>query len=110
MPYMFGFFLVVAIVSSVVAVLLTVPAERIARMLRLALPGAMVLIGAILVIIGRATIGLPLAGFGITWLIRNRERPARRGQARRRAQNPRFARRASRWNSITKAGSWMAPC
>lgn len=72
MPYMFGFFLIAAIVTSAIAVLLTVPAERLAQMLRLALPVAMVLLGTVLTIIGRASIGLPLAGLGITWLIRNR--------------------------------------
>jgi DnaJ-domain-containing protein 1 len=72
MPYMFGFFLLAAIVTSAIAVLLTVPAARIAQMLRLAIPVAMILVGAVLTIIGRGAIGLPLAGLGATWLLRNR--------------------------------------
>jgi hypothetical protein len=61
---------------------MTVPAARIAQMLRLAVPGAMVLIGAVLTIIGRAAIGLPLAGLGVTWFLRSQaSRPRRAGQS-----------------------------
>ncbi|GIL01602.1 MAG: molecular chaperone DnaJ [Alphaproteobacteria bacterium] len=72
MPYMFGFFLVVAIVTSAIAVMLTVPAERLARGLRLAAPAALIVIGVVLTIIGRGSIGLPLAAVGLTWFARSR--------------------------------------
>ena len=72
MPWMFGFFLIAAIVTSTIAVLLTVPAERLAQILRFALPGLMILGGAVLTVIGRAAVGLPLAGLGVTWLLRSR--------------------------------------
>lgn len=72
MVYMFGFFLVAVIVTSLLAILMTVPAERIAAGLRMAVPAIIVAIGAVLTIIGRGSIGLPLVVLGATWWTRNR--------------------------------------
>jgi len=72
MAYMFGFFLIAAIILSAFAVMVSFPAERIARMLRLTLPALMIGVGGVLTIIGRASLGLPIAALGITWLLRAR--------------------------------------
>ena len=70
MGYMFGFFLVAAIVTSAIAVMLSFPPARIAGVLRLTVPALMIGVGGILTLIGRGTFGLPLVAFGFTWLTR----------------------------------------
>jgi len=72
MGYMFGFFLVAAILTSIYAVMMTMPAHQIATMLRLAVPALVTAAGAILTIIGRPAIGMPLALLGAGWLAANR--------------------------------------
>ena len=72
MGYMFGFFLVAAIVLSTFAIMVSFPAERIARALRLVLPVLMIAVGGVLALVGRASLGLPLAVLGVTWFLRAR--------------------------------------
>jgi DnaJ-domain-containing protein 1 len=82
--YLFGFFLLVLLVSSVAAILMSMPAERLARILRLALPATTILLGGVLTFIGRGALGLPLILFGITLWGRNRSI----GNMSSRANNP----------------------
>jgi hypothetical protein len=72
MGYMFGFFLVAAIIASIYAVMMTMPAHQIASMLRMAVPALVTAVGAIFTIIGRPSIGMPLALLGIGWIAANR--------------------------------------
>ena len=72
MTYMFGFFLIAAIVTSAIAVLMTFPPARIAGMVRIALPVLMIGAGGVLMAVGRGALGLPLAVLGFTWLARAR--------------------------------------
>jgi hypothetical protein len=70
--YLFGLFLLVLLISSIAAVLMSMPAERIARLIRLALPAATIVVGGALTFAGRAALGLPLILFGVTLWGRNR--------------------------------------
>jgi hypothetical protein len=79
MGYMFGFFLIVAIVTSTIAILVSFPPARIARVLRMTVPILMIAAGGVLTIIGRGAFGLPLVVAGAGWLMRTRRtgRPGR---------------------------------
>lgn len=71
MGYMFGFFLIAAIVTSAIAVMMTFPPARIAGALRLTVPVLMIGAGGVLTLIGRGALGLPLVMLGFTWLVRS---------------------------------------
>ncbi|MEF2073255.1 DnaJ domain-containing protein [Consotaella aegiceratis] len=60
------------VVISLIRILLNTPAETLARWLRRAGPIALIAIGGVLALIGRAAIGLPLAGLGLAALRRSR--------------------------------------
>lgn len=72
MGYMFGFFLVLLLVSGTIALLLTVPAGRLAGAIRMTLPAICLAAGAGLMLLGRMALGVPLILFGLTLWGRNR--------------------------------------
>ena len=72
LSYLFGFFLVLFLVSVTVALLISMPAARLANMLRFGGPVALVGIGAALSVAGRAGIGLPLIALGAAMFTRLR--------------------------------------
>jgi DnaJ domain len=77
---MFGFFLILLLVASTAAILMTTPAQRLAGALRLILPFSLIAIGAALTLIGRLALGMPLAVLGVTIWRRGRS-PATFGRA-----------------------------
>ena len=72
MGYMFGFFLILLLVSGTAALLLSVPAARLAGAIRMTLPAICLAAGAGLMLVGRIALGLPLVLFGLTLWGRNR--------------------------------------
>ncbi|MGI9402255.1 MAG: DnaJ domain-containing protein, partial [Rhizobiaceae bacterium] len=70
--YLFGFFLVLLLVASSAAILLTVPAHNIASALKSAIPFSLIFAGAALTLVGRAGLGIPLGIFGLTLWRRGR--------------------------------------
>lgn len=72
MSYLFGFFLLLFLVSMTIALLVTMSAASLANLLRRGGPVALVGIGAALSMIGRAGIGLPLMALGAAMFTRLR--------------------------------------
>lgn len=72
MSYLFTFFLLLFLGSVAVAALMSMPAARIADLLRLGGPAALVVFGAALSVAGRAGLGLPLVALGATLFARAR--------------------------------------
>lgn len=72
MTFMFGFFLILLLVASTAAILMTTPAHRLAGAIRLIVPFSLIAIGAGLALIGRFALGMPLAILGLTMWRRGR--------------------------------------
>jgi hypothetical protein len=72
MGYVFALLIGLLVAGGVVALILSVPARSQAAFLRALGPGFAVAAGAGLTLLGRAGIGLPLIGIGVTWWLRSR--------------------------------------
>ncbi|MEZ5872304.1 MAG: DnaJ domain-containing protein [Nitratireductor sp.] len=72
MSWIFGFFLLVFLGASIAALMLTTPAAKLAGMLRAAGPVAVIFLGGLISLVGRAGLGLPLIAMGLAWWSRNR--------------------------------------
>ncbi|MCB1451793.1 MAG: DnaJ domain-containing protein [Nitratireductor sp.] len=73
MSIFLGFFLLVFLVASIAALMLTTPAAKLAAMLRAVGPVTVMLAGGVMLLIGRAALGVPLIGMGLAWWSRNRK-------------------------------------
>lgn len=80
-----GVLLFALVVVAAVAALLTVPASRIASLVRTTVPVTMVAAGGLLVLAGRGGLGVPLAAMGLAWLARNRSTTTASSQGGRRS-------------------------
>ena len=72
MTAIFSALLFVIFIAALVWVFLTVPAAQLASLLSKAVPAMLTLTGAVLTLVGRGAIGIPLIAFGIAWWRRSR--------------------------------------
>ena len=72
MAYLFVFFLALLLVAGGMAILLSMPAARIAGLIRLIIPVALAVIGGGLALAGRFGLALPLLVFAYTIWLRSR--------------------------------------
>ena len=72
MSIVFGVLLVLLLSSVLVAIFLSIPAEKIGGFVRVAIPSALIVLGVMLTLVGRVGIGIALAGMGAGWIMRNR--------------------------------------
>jgi len=72
MSIVFSVLLLLFVTSILVAIFVSVPAEKIGRFVRVAVPSALIVIGGMLTLVGRAGIGIALVGMGAGWIVRNR--------------------------------------
>jgi hypothetical protein len=72
MSIVFSVLLLLFLTSILIAIFVSVPAEKIGSFVRVAAPSALIVIGCMLTLVGRAGIGIALAGMGAGWIMRNR--------------------------------------
>ncbi len=72
MNIIFGVLVLLLLASAAAAVFVSIPAEKITRFVRVAVPSALVVIGVMLTLVGRAGIGVSLVGLGVGWMVKNR--------------------------------------
>jgi DnaJ domain len=72
MSIVFGVLLILLLSSVLVAVFLSIPAEKIGSFVRVAIPSVLIVLGVMLTLVGRVGIGIALAGMGGGWIMRNR--------------------------------------
>jgi hypothetical protein len=88
MNIIFGVLLLLLLASAAAAVFVSIPAEKITRFVRVAVPAGLIVIGIMLTLVGRAGIGISLVGLGAGWMLKNRsagrfgERGGRRSTVR----------------------------
>ena len=68
----FGIILAFLLAASALAVFMSVPAPKLGKAIRLVVPSAMIAVGGLLALTGRANLGLGLVGIGAAWIARNR--------------------------------------